>query len=58
MEHNTHTGVLSSRDTSGVAGGRRLRRRSGKKTIWSFVITKGEGEGVGGGVWRMSFVSR
>ena len=51
MEHNTHTGVLGSRDASGVSGRRRLRKRSGKKE--NMVISyhqggggEGEGEGV------------
>ena len=50
MEHNTHTGVLSSRDTSGVSGGRRLRRRPGKKDNMVICYHPGGGEGGGGGV--------
>ena len=67
MEHNTHTGVLGSRDASGVSGRRRLRKRSGKKE--NMVISyhqggEGEGEGEGGREggkgrgWRLKDVSR
>ena len=70
MEHNTHTGVPSSRDTSGVSGRRRLRKRSGKKE--NMVISyhqRGEGrggkgrgrergEGGRGKGWRLKNVSR
>ena len=53
MEHNTHTGVPGSRDTSGVSGRRRLRKRSGKKenTVISYHQggEGGRGEGGGGG---------
>ena len=47
MEHNTHTGVPGSRDTSGVSGRRRLRKRSGKKENMVISYHQG-GEGRGG----------